>query len=146
MYDEKWMRMAITEAHAALAEGEVPVGAIIVCDGVVIATAHNTRQASGDPTAHAEILALRKAAKHLGNWRLSGCELYVTLEPCPMCAGAILQSRLKHLYFGAYDTLAGCCGSIYRLTEDPAFNDFTPATGGFLKDCCAELLHRFATR
>ena len=140
---ESFMREAIAEAQLALAEGEVPVGAIIVFDNKIIARAHNQREATNDPTAHAELLALRSAAQQLNDWRLNRCALYVTLEPCPMCAGAITQSRIAEVVFGAYDAKQGCCGSLYRLTEDPAFDGYTPVTGGVLEADCTSLLRRF---
>lgn len=121
--DEAMMRLALEEACAAGASGDVPVGAVIVGpDGSVIARAHNQREADGDPTAHAELLAMRQAAQKLGSWRLRGCTLYVTLEPCPMCAGAMVMSQLPHCVYGAADEAAGCCGSVYDLPADPALN------------------------
>ena len=106
----------------------------------IVCAAHNTREADNDPTGHAEINALREAARVLGAWRLTGCTLYVTLEPCCMCAGAITQARLDRLVFGAYDEQAGCCGSLYRVTEDPAFNHFVIAEGGLMANECARML------
>ncbi|MDR3051465.1 MAG: tRNA adenosine(34) deaminase TadA [Oscillospiraceae bacterium] len=138
-----WMREALAEAALALEAGEVPVGAVVVRGNQMIARAHNAREASADPTAHAEMLAIRRAAATLGAWRLAGCSLYVTLEPCPMCAGAIVYSRLDAVFYGAADTRAGCCGSLYRLTEDPAFAHDVPAHGGLLAAPCEALLTRF---
>ena len=109
----------------------------------MIARAYNLREATSDPTAHAEVLALRAAAAQAGDWRLSDCELFVTLEPCPMCAGAILNARVGRVWFGAYDAERGCCGSVYRLTEDPAFNAFVPAMGGVLEAECAGVIGEF---
>ena len=140
MTREALMRAALEEAALALALGEVPVGAVIARGGKIIARAHNERETGGDPTAHAEVLAIRRAAAALGTRRLDGCTLYVTLEPCCMCAGAIMQSRIDRLVFGAYDTQAGCCGSLYRITEDPAFSHFVIAEGGLLADECAAVL------
>lgn len=140
---EKMMRAALEEAKEALGEGEVPVGAVVVCGGKVIASAHNEREALCDPTAHAEVLALRRAAKKLGRRRLSGCTLYVTLEPCPMCAGAIVMSEVDRVVFGAYDPQAGCAGSVYSLPEDPAFMRSIPCSGGLLEEECAEPLRAF---
>ena len=140
---EKMMRAALEEAKEALGEGEVPVGAVVVCGGIVIASAHNEREALCDPTAHAEVLALRRAAKKLGRRRLSGCTLYVTLEPCPMCAGAIVMSEVDRVVFGAYDPQAGCAGSVYSLPEDPAFMRSIPCSGGLLEEECAEPLRAF---
>ena len=142
-FDERMMRLALSEAEKARAEGEIPVGAVVVRGEEVIARAHNTRERACDPAGHAEINALRQAAKALGGWRLNGCTLYVTLEPCGMCACAIGQAHLDRVVFGAYDAQAGCCGSVYRLTEDPAFNAFVPATGGVLEEECAALINGF---
>lgn len=143
---ERMMRAALEEAHAALAEGEFPVGAVVARGDEIIARAHNLREQTHDPTAHAEVLALRAAAAVQGDWRLNGCELFVTLEPCPMCAGAIVNSRPDRVVFGAYDTARGCCGSVYRITEDPAFNVFVPGTGGVLEDDCAGVIRDFLMR
>ena len=143
MDDRGFMLEAIAEAEIAAAEGEMPVGCVIVKDGKIIARGHNEREAGHDPTAHAEIIAIRRAAQALGSWRLNGCTLYVTLEPCPMCAGAIVQSRVQRLVFGAYDETAGCAGSIYRIPEDPAFNHFCKCEGGFMKDECKAPLTAF---
>ena len=143
MNQESYMRQALAEAEAAMIEGELPIGCVVVKDGEIIARAHNERERSGDPTAHAEILALRRAAKRLGGWRLDGCTLYVTLEPCPMCAGAISQARLARLVFGAYDPEQGCAGSVYRIPEDPAFNHFCLSDGGVLAEPCEALLNDF---
>ena len=144
--DEKWMRMALALAEEALDAGETPVGCVIVRAGEIIARARNRREEARDPTAHAEMLAIREAARKTGNWRLSDCEMYVTLEPCPMCAGAISQSRLRRLIFGAFDKERGCAGSVYRICEDPAFPWFTPSEGGVLEAECALLLNRFFQR
>ena len=138
-----FMREAIAEARIALAEGELPVGCVIVHNNEIIARAHNEREQSGDPSAHAEVLAIRRAASHLKSWRLNGCTLYVTLEPCPMCAGAISQSRVCHLVYGAPDPAQGCAGSLYRIPEDPAFSHFCPSDGGVLEDECTALLNQF---
>ena len=141
--DRKMMNIALAEARAALAEGEIPVGAVIVKNGEIIARARNTRETQNDPTGHAEINALRMAATKMGTWRLTGCTIYVTLEPCCMCASAIMQSRLERVIFGAYDRQAGGCGSLYRLTEDPAFNHYAPADGGLLEDECTALMNEW---
>ena len=143
MNDEIWMRAAIAEAERALAEGEMPVGCVIVRNGEIIARGHNLREQTGDPTAHAEIVAIRAAAHALGSWRLDGCELIVTLEPCPMCAGAISQARLARVVYGAADERYGCAGSVYRIPEDPAFNHFCPCDGGVLAQPCRALIARF---
>ena len=143
MNDEIWMRAAIAEAERALAEGEMPVGCVIVRNGEIIARGHNLREQTGDPTAHAEIVAIRAAAHALGSWRLDGCELIVTLEPCPMCAGAISQARLARVVYGAADERYGCAGSVYRIPEDPAFTHFCPCDGGVLAQPCRALIDRF---
>ena len=146
-FDETMMHEALQEARAARQENELPVGCVITYEGKIIARAHNEREQSHDPTAHAEVVAIRRAAKHLNQWRLNGCTLYVTLEPCPMCAGAISQSRLDRLVYGTADPNQGCAGSVYRIPEDPAFTHFCPSDGGVLKDeCRAELDAFFAQR
>ena len=147
MDDARWMRAALDEARKALGEGEMPVGCVIVRDGRIVAAGHNTREQTGDPTSHAEITAIRRAARELGDWRLAGCTLYVTLEPCPMCAGAISQSRVARLVYGAADPRYGCAGSVYRIPEDPAFNHFCKSDGSVLAGECAALIDEFfATR
>ena len=143
MNNADFMREALAEAEKALAAGEMPVGCVIVRNGEILARAHNEREAAGDPTAHAEVLAIRHAAKAVGGWRLDGCTLYVTLEPCPMCAGAISQARISHLVYGANDAAYGCAGSVYRIPEDPAFNWFCPCDGGVLAEACASLMRVF---
>jgi len=137
------MRAALRQAQLAKDAGEVPVGAVIVHKGEIIAEAHNEREMLLDPTAHAEVLAIRRAAKRLGRRRLSGCTLYVTLEPCPMCAGAIVMSEMDSVYYGAADTKAGCAGSVYALTEDPAFSKKIPSSGSLLEAPCQEILDSF---
>ena len=138
---EKMMRIALDEAERC---GEdVPVGAVVVRDGEVIASAHNRREADCDPFAHAELLAMRQACQKLGTRRLKGCTLYVTLEPCPMCAGAMVMAELGECVFGAYDPRQGCCGSVYDLPHDPAFYHRTQCEGGVLEEQCAGLLQRF---
>lgn len=143
MTHEDAMREAIAQAKEALSCGEVPVGAVVVCDGQIIASARNEREGLCDPTAHAEVLALRRAAKALGRRRLHGCTLYVTLEPCPMCAGAIVMSEPEAVIFGAYDRAAGCAGSVYSLPEDPAFMRQIPCSGGLLEEECVQVLGAF---
>ena len=143
MDDAKWMRAALEEARRALDEGELPIGCVIVRDGRIVASAHNLREQTGDPTGHAEIAAIRRAARETGDWRLTDCTLYVTLEPCPMCAGAISQARLGRLVYGADDPRYGCAGSVYRIPEDPAFNHFCKSDGGVLAEECAALLVGF---
>lgn len=137
------MREALAQAYEALDQGEVPVGAVIVCDGEIIARAHNEREQRCDPTAHAEVLALRRAARKLGRRRLHGCTMYVTLEPCPMCAGAIVMSEPDRVIFGAYDGAGGCAGSVYSLPEDPAFMHPVACSGGLLEEECRESLRVF---
>lgn len=137
------MRLALEEARVAYEAGEVPVGAVVVRDGEVVARGRNRREHTQDPTAHAEIEAMRAAAFRLGDRRLTGCSLYVTLEPCPMCAGAIALSHLARVVYGAHDPAYGCAGSVYRLPEDPAFPGFTPCDGGVLEAECGDMLSRF---
>jgi tRNA(adenine34) deaminase len=138
-----YMRQAIDQAHNAWALGEVPVGAIVVKDGVVIATGFNQPIGTHDPTAHAEIMALRAAATLLGNYRLPGCELYVTLEPCAMCAGAMIHARLSRVVYGAADPKTGACGSIVNLFNEDKLNHHTEVQGGVLADNCSSLLKEF---
>ena len=142
MNDIYFMKKALEQAKRAANIGEVPVGAVIVKDGRIIARGYNRRESLQMATAHAEHIAIDKACKKLGSWRLTGCTLYVTLEPCVMCAGAIVQARIDRVIFGAYDRQAGGCGSLYRLTEDPAFYHFVPADGGLLEEECAALIAR----
>jgi tRNA(adenine34) deaminase len=141
--DERWMRLALEEARAAAAEDEVPVGAIVVASGRVIASAHNQREQLSDPTAHAEMIALTQAAAQLGSWRLEQCTLYVTLEPCPMCAGAILQARVPRVVWGAADPKAGAVESLYRLFEDSRLNHRVDHVGRVLADDCGRILTEF---
>lgn len=140
MTDVDFMREAIIEATLALVGGDVPVGCVIAQNGRIIARAHNEREQTGDPTAHAEILAIRRAATNTGDWRLNDCTMYVTLEPCPMCAGAISQSRVGRLVYGADDARYGCAGSVYRIPEDPAFIHFCKCEGGVLAEECRALI------
>ena len=143
MNDSHFMQQAIEQARIAGLAGEVPVGAVIVKEGVIIATGHNTPIAEHDPTAHAEIKALRAAAKVLGNYRLVDCELFVTLEPCTMCAGAMLHARLKRVVFGAYDAKTGAAGSQSNVFENLNLNHQTAVQGGVLADECAQVLQDF---
>lgn len=141
--DQQFMRAAIREAELAAVEGEVPVGAVVVHDGSIIATAHNQRETLLDPTAHAEMIALTQAAAGLGSWRLSGCTLYVTLEPCPMCAGAIVNARVPRVVYGATDPKAGAVESLYTLLADPRLNHAAAVTRGVLDQECGDLLRHF---
>lgn len=142
--DESAMAQAIAEAAAALPTGDVPVGALVVdAEGRVVGRGHNAREAIGDPTAHAEVLALREAAAALGSWRLDGCTLVVTLEPCAMCAGAIVLARVPRLVLGAWDPKAGACGSVHDLVRDPRLNHRVEVVGGVREEECAALLRDF---
>lgn len=143
MREAIYMRQAISQAHNAWALGEVPVGAVVVRDGEIIATGFNQPIGTHDPTAHAEIMALRAAAAVLGNYRLPGCELYVTLEPCAMCSGAMMHARLARVVFGAPDPKTGACGSIVNLFEQEKLNHHTEVVGGVLAEECATLLKEF---
>ena len=137
------MRLAIKEAQKAEMIDEVPIGAIIVKDGKVIARAHNKKESKNQATRHAEIEAIEKATKKVNNWWLEDCDIYVTLEPCAMCAGALINSRLRNIYFGAYDKKAGCCGSLYNLPVDVRFNHRLGVEGGILEEECASLLTNY---
>jgi tRNA(adenine34) deaminase len=137
------MARALAEARAAAAQGEVPVGAVVLVEGRVVAARHNERQRTGDPTAHAEVLALRDAALALGSWRLDDVTLVVTLEPCPMCAGALVAARVGRLVFGATDPKAGACGTLYNLCADPRLNHELPVTAGVRRDECGAVLTSF---
>ena len=139
----RMMEKALEQAKLALLCGDVPVGAVMVYQGKIIASAHNEREKTGDPTAHAEVLAIQRAAAALQRRRLDGCTLYVTLEPCPMCAGAIAMSGVERVYFGAYDPRMGCAGSVYALPEDPALGTRIPCMGGVCEQACAELMTGF---
>ncbi|MFI5182596.1 MAG: tRNA adenosine(34) deaminase TadA [Thermoanaerobaculia bacterium] len=141
--DERFMRDALGAARRALAHGDVPVGAAVVQNGSVIARGRNARERDGDPTAHAEILAIRRAAKKLGSWRLSGCTLYVTLEPCAMCAGAMVLARLPRLVYGASDPKAGFTGSLGDLVRHPRLNHRVDVTAGVLAAECSRILVEF---
>ena len=141
--DDRWMTAALDEAHAAQSRGEVPVGAVIVRAGAVIARAGNETLAAGDPTAHAEMLAIRAAAAIIGGWRLEGCTLYVTLEPCAMCGGAIVLARLERVVFGAWDDKAGMTGSLGDIVRHPRLNHQAEVLGGVLAEECGALLREF---
>jgi tRNA(adenine34) deaminase len=137
------MRLALAEAQVAQEEGEVPIGAVITHAGQVIAAAHNQREQLHDPTAHAEMIAITQAAESLGSWRLDGCTLYVTLEPCPMCAGAILQARVPLLVYGATDPKAGAVDTLYQLLRDPRLNHRSQSVSQVLAEECGQILTRF---
>jgi tRNA(adenine34) deaminase len=137
------MVSALAEARAAASDGEVPVGAVTLVDGVIVAARHNEREARNDPTAHAELLALQETARALGGWRLSDVTLVVTLEPCPMCAGALVAARVGRLVFGAADPRAGACGSLYNLCADPRLNHELPVTAGVRSEEAVALLTSF---
>jgi len=143
MDDLAWMHRALAEAEAAAEMGEVPVGAVMVRDGELIAAAHNRREADADPLAHAELLAIRRTARHVGGWRLTGCSLYVTLEPCAMCAGALVNARVERLVYGAADPKAGFCGTLGDLVRDPRLNHRLEVVGGVLAAESAALLRGF---
>jgi tRNA(adenine34) deaminase len=137
------MELALSEARLAARDGEVPVGAVALLGGVVVAARHNERERAGDPTAHAEILALRDAATSAGGWRLSDVTLVVTLEPCPMCAGALVAARVGRVVFGATDPRAGACGTLYNLCVDPRLNHEVDVRGGVAAAACRDLLTSF---
>lgn len=141
--DEYWMRQALVLAQQAAIEDEVPVGAVILHRGRIIATAYNQREQLADPTAHAEMIAITQAAAHLNSWRLIDCELYVTLEPCPMCAGAILQARIPRVVFGATDPKAGAVLSLYSLLNDERLNHRCEVIRGVLAGPCSRVLTEF---
>ncbi len=140
---EYWMRLAIEEARKAEAIGEVPIGAVIVRHGEVVGRGYNLRETTHDATAHAEMIAIREASEHIGAWRLLDCTLYVTLEPCPMCAGAIVQGRVPLVVYGTPDPKAGCAGTLMNLLQEPRFNHRTELIEGVLQNECAELLSEF---
>jgi tRNA(adenine34) deaminase len=141
--DERFMRAALAEAHAAFEEGEVPIGAIVVHEGRVIGRGHNQRETLNDPTAHAEMIAITAAAAHLQSWRLEDCTLYATLEPCPMCAGALVQARMERLVFGATDPKAGACVTLYNLLDDARLNHRVATTHAILAAECGAILQEF---
>lgn len=138
-----YMLAAIEEAKKAEAMDEVPIGAVVVYQGQVIGRGHNLRESTHDPTAHAEIIAIRQAAQMMKSWRLEECSLYVTLEPCPMCAGAILQSRIERVIYGATDPKAGCAGTLFNLLQDSRFNHQTEVILGIEQEMCRQLLTNF---
>lgn len=142
--DERYMRLALEQAQISFQKGEVPVGALLVdSDGYIISRARNMPIQLNDPTAHAEILTIREAALTVGNYRLTGSSLYVTIEPCPMCAGAIVQARINRLVFGAPDPKGGACGSLYNIVQDPRLNHWVEVTQGVLLEDCRRIIQDF---
>jgi len=141
--DRLWMGIALQEAAEAALQGEVPVGCVIVFEEQIIGRAHNLRETLADPTAHAEILALQQAAKNKGQWRLSGATVYVTLEPCPMCTGALINARIERLVYGCDDAKAGCCGTLHQLAQNAGFNHQFVITSGVCAEESAMLLQSF---
>jgi tRNA(adenine34) deaminase len=142
--DEIYMKMALEEAENAARIGEIPVGAVLVQDGgVILSRRHNLRESERDPIAHAEILLIKEASRSLNRWRLSDTTLYVTLEPCPMCAGALIQARISRLVFGCFDPKAGACGSLMNLPTDKRFNHQVEVVPGCLELDCSDILRRF---
>ena len=141
--EERWMLYSLKEAEKALKIEEVPIGAILVKNDKIIGRGFNQIESLNDSTAHAEIIAITSASNSIGDWRLNDCSMFVTKEPCAMCAGAILNSRLKMIVFGCYDNDAGCCGSIYNLCGDPILNNTIIVKGGILKDTCRDILNAF---
>lgn len=137
------MKEAIKEAEKAAAVGEVPIGAVVIHNGEIIASGHNVRETLQTTLSHAELIAIEEANKKIGSWRLEDCTLYVTLEPCPMCAGAIVQSRIKRVVFGANDPKAGCAGTLMNLLNEPRFNHQAEVCGGVCAETCAKLLKDF---
>jgi len=140
---EKYIKLALDEARKAYKKGEVPIGAVIVKDGQVIARAFNLRENKRNALYHAEILAIKRACRKLKSWRLNGCDLYVTLEPCPMCAGAIQQARVSNLYFGAFDPKGGACGSVMNILEADKLNHNVNVFGGISQDECGGIIKQF---
>ena len=143
MEDDTLIQMALAEARRAAEHDDVPIGAVLVMDGELLASRHNERELRGDPTAHAEMLVLQDAADHRGGWRLDGATVAVTLEPCPMCAGAMVNARISRLVYGADDPKAGACGSLYNLGADPRLNHEYEVRAGVRAEECAELLTDF---
>ena len=146
MLHQDWMRVALIQAQRAFEQGEVPIGAVVVHNGQVIAVAHNEKEQRNDPTAHAEVLAIQRAAKVLGSWRLTDAILYVTLEPCPMCAGAIVQSRLKQIVYGSADLKGGATGSVMNVLDYTLWNHRVDIVAGVLEEECSEILRLFFRR
>ena len=141
--DTVWMQAALEEGRKAHAIGEIPIGSVVVYDGRIIGAGHNLRERDNDPTAHAEVVAIRQAAQALGSWRLTGCTLYVTIEPCPMCAGALVMARIDRLVYGAADPKAGAVDSLYDIVRDQRLNHRVDVTAGVLREECAGLVQDF---
>ena len=142
-YMSNYMKEAIKEAQKAAEMGEIPVGAVIVKDGEIISRGHNLTETTNDPTAHAEIIAIREASKVLGGWRLIGCDMYVTMEPCSMCAGALVWSRIEHLYIGADDPKTGACGSVFNIVQDDRLNHQIAVDRGIMAEESSQLVREF---
>ena len=143
---DRWMRAALDQARVAFEQDEVPVGAVVVHDGRIIGEGYNQREALGDPTAHAEMIAITQAADSLGSWRLLDCTLYVTLEPCPMCAGAVVQARIPTVIYGTPDPKAGAAHTLYQITSDVRLNHQAVVVGGVLREECRAILQEFFAR
>ena len=139
----KWMKAAFREAEKAFEQDEVPIGAIVVKNGQIIGRGYNQRESLMDPTAHAEIIAITSAANTIKDWRLKDCQLYVTKEPCPMCAGALVNARINMVIFGMYDEKEGCCGSLYQLCRDNRFKHQLTVKGGIMEDACTLMIQEF---
>ena len=140
---EKWMKVAFREAEKAFEQDEVPIGAVVVQNGQIIGRGYNQRESLIDPTAHAEILAITSAANTIKDWRLKDCQLYVTKEPCPMCAGALVNARINMVIFGMYDEKEGCCGSLYQLCRDNRFKHQLTVKGGIMEEPCTIIIQEF---
>ena len=140
---EKWMKVAFREAEKAFEQDEVPIGAVVVKNGIIIGRGYNQCESLTDPTAHAEIIAITSAANTIKDWRLKDCQLYVTKEPCPMCAGALVNARIDMVVFGMYDEKEGCCGSLYQLCRDNRFKHQLIVKGGIMEDTCTLIVQEF---
>ena len=141
--NEKWMKVAFREAEKAFEQDEVPIGAVVVKNGIIIGRGYNQCESLTDPTAHAEIIAITSAANTIKDWRLKDCQLYVTKEPCPMCAGALVNARIDKVVFGMYDEKEGCCGSLYQLCRDNRFKHQLIVKGGIMEDTCTLIVQEF---
>ena len=140
---KKWMKLAFREAEKAYERGEIPIGAVVVLNDQIIGRGYNQCESLNDPTAHAEIIAITSATNTIKNWRLENCSLYVTKEPCPMCAGALINSRIDMVIFGMYDEKEGCCGSLYQLCRDPRFKHQLAVKGGVMENSCRLIMQEF---